>query len=688
MSLLLLLAACSMKQSPTDVAEPAYGTDGDGDGSADHGSAFEDEDDMPVGQNSPAPAKKSAEKAKDDVGGSRLSTADRKELDAPDEPAPDAEEAPTANDVALDQAEADALAGGDLDGLVGAPMGAPTTSTGTLGVRGGGLGGGGTGVTAPMATKTPVAQSRPAPPPPPLRRPSPQARTDWGATTWLSNDDAMSLASAQRLLWAVEHGQSFTSAQIRPHEFLNYFSFDTPDVARGDTFALAASAERVDGDTLAMQLTIHAATPPRGPLHLTLVVDRSGSMADANKMSFLKRGLHRMTSHLHPGDTVDVVSFDDRVETPLTDFRVGRDDTSKLDRAIDSLYPRGSTDLDAGLRQGYALARRQPADGERRVLVITDALLNTGDIDPDLVSEIGHRLDDDGIRLSAVGVGADVNDAILDELTEKGKGAYVFLGSEPVVDRVFGAMFPALTETVAENVQISLDLPDSLGMERFYGEEASTTKSDVQPVMVQAGTTQVYLEDLRIRDGVLDPSATMNVHFEWTDPATRTRRSAEQSLRVADLMAADTRDLDKARALMAWTDELVAWTHGQQCGDAWSTWGDRYARVGNDAELAWLDGLVAKTCGERQPVATRTAPFKVKVDSDQVIAEVHLDCPGRSLADSLSASDTVARFEGAPAGACRLTLYGATPMVAQVRVPEVGGETRCRVRAGSVDCDG
>ncbi|MBW1881713.1 MAG: hypothetical protein JRJ84_25420, partial [Deltaproteobacteria bacterium] len=47
---------------------------------------------------------------------------------------------------------------------------------------------------------------------------------DWGATVYLSNDDSMSLASAQRLLCAVDNGRSFSPAQVRPHELLNYFS--------------------------------------------------------------------------------------------------------------------------------------------------------------------------------------------------------------------------------------------------------------------------------------------------------------------------------------------------------------------------------------------------------------------------------------------------------------------------------
>ena len=42
------------------------------------------------------------------------------------------------------------------------------------------------------------------------------------------------------------------------------------------------------------------------------------------------------------------------------------------------------------------------------------------------------------------------------------KGAYVFLGSERVVDRLFGQGFDALVQTIAEDVRFQLDLPPSL----------------------------------------------------------------------------------------------------------------------------------------------------------------------------------------------------------------------------------
>lgn len=518
------------------------------------------------------------------------------------------------------------------------------------------------------------------------------ADLDWGAKVYLSNDDSMSLASAQRLLWAVQNKGPVQTSQVRPHEFLNYFGFDTVPVRRGDTFSVNAAAERTDGDTLTVAFAVKGKTPARKPLDLTLVLDRSGSMSAEGRMEYLKRGLHKMEESLRPGDRVDLVLFDDTICTPLEDYVVGRDSPTLLTDTIDRLQPRGSTDLDKGLREGYRIATARPLDDDRnaRMMLISDALLNTGDIDPNTVSEVAKAYEKNDIRLTAIGVGRDFNDKILDMLTEKGKGAYVYLGSEAVVDRVFGLGFDSLTRTIAHDVRFRLDLPPSLAMERFYGEESSTNAEDVQPIHYYAGTSQLFLQDLKIRDRRLAAREELKLVVEYTDADSGQRLTQTWRGTVGDLLASDPRNLHKGQALIAWTDMILARSMGASpCGAPYETWRDRVDTLGDDAEIAWLDGLTSPLCGQKpvapKPVSPGVA-YKVKVDSDLPIAEVTLSCGGRSWSDDLTASDTVARFAQAKPGACTLVLQGNVPMRAAVEVPVTGGETRCMVRGGRVSC--
>lgn len=524
---------------------------------------------------------------------------------------------------------------------------------------------------------------------PPIRPPGP--RIDWGGTIHLSNDDTMSLASAQRLLYALDRDVGFSLDQVRPHELLNYFSFETATPRGGQPFAVDASAVRADGDTLSLALAVQAANPDRPPLDLTILVDRSGSMSAEGRMAYTKRALKLASDQLRPGDRLDVVLFDDTACTPVSNWVSGRDDPAVLQSVLDRMQPRNSTDLNLGLTEAYRLATSHARldDRQQRVMVFTDALLNTGDVDPHTVTEVGRALDQHGIRLTGVGVGREFRDDVLDRLTEKGKGAYVFLGSERVVDRLFGPSgFDALVHTVAEDVRYSLNLPDSLGMEKFYGEESSRDPEAVQPVHVHAGTSQVFLQDLAIRPGALSHGDPITLDVAWTDPANGQRRTQTFRTTVGQAEGASPHNVAKAKALMAWSDILV--THamgGDACGAPFHAFRGQLPALQGDAEMAYVSELVGRWCDLEFPLAHWTAPARTRIqlDTDVAIGEVALSCGAATQRKALTAGETVAAFETNP-GTCHVTLYGQVPMTTRVDVPATGTDLRCVVRAGRMDC--
>ena len=196
-----------------------------------------------------------------------------------------------------------------------------------------------------------------------------EPRLDWGATVHLSNDDSMSLASAQRVLYALTRGARLSLSEIRPHELLNYFSFDTAGPPTDQMFSVLGAAEAND-DTLTVSLAVHGANPDRRPLDLTVLLDRSCSMQGEGRMDYTKRGLTLLTDQLQEGDRLDVVLFSSDVCTPVEGFVVGRDDPAELTRTIGQLAPTGGTDLNAGLTEALRVQRSRDAG---RSTAATDA---------------------------------------------------------------------------------------------------------------------------------------------------------------------------------------------------------------------------------------------------------------------------------------------------------------------------
>jgi Ca-activated chloride channel family protein len=427
--------------------------------------------------------------------------------------------------------------------------------------------------------------------------PLPPAYEGWGGSTFLSNDDSMSLSSAQRVIFAIERGLALPFDHVRPHEFLNYFSFPAPEPAPGWDFAVTAEigaalrdsneVQRPDGgsavgpvagpvasevagaplptEEFGLALTVRSRPldrESRRNVALTLVVDRSGSMKQDDRIRLVKRGLSRMLGELKAGDVVNLVTFDDKLCAPVTSFVVGRDDTNVLVKAIAAITPRGKTNLDAALDHGYALADASYLDAyTNRVLLVTDALANVGETSPWALSRVTDGYDARRVRLSGIGVGADFSDHLLDRLTEAGRGAYVFLGSEAETDAVFGDRFVSLVETIGNDVHYQLRLPPTLRLRRFHGEQASSVREEVQAVHVFADTKQTFLADVEAWNGELRPQDQIALDIEYEHAETGALLKESFVFTLGDILAQGTSrsvTLRKAQAVITWGEGLAA----------------------------------------------------------------------------------------------------------------------------------
>ena len=218
-------------------------------------------------------------------------------------------------------------------------------------------------------------------------------------------------------------------------------------------------------------------------------------------------------------------------------------------------------------------------------------MATTGVTDPSTLALVSDWYDARRIRLSGVGVGRDFDDALLDRLTEKGRGAYVFLGSEAEVDAVFGARFSSLVETVANDVHFRLHLPPSLRMQQFHGEEASTSKQEVQAVHFFADTSQLMLADLEAWQGQLRPQDDIMLEIEYQHPDTGETRVEDHVLTLGKIGAGDHVDGEHATDNVRKAEVITAFIEGIE-RQAW-----RGAPTGWEARPgAWQDPGALEDC--------------------------------------------------------------------------------------------
>ena len=237
------------------------------------------------------------------------------------------------------------------------------------------------------------------------------------------------------------------------------------------------------------------------PLNLVFVIDKSGSMADSDKMSRVKDGLRSMLGKLRADDVVSIVAFDTKAQVVYSARAIGNG--YALRRAIDCLEPDGSTNLHGGLMLGYAEAKKHfRAGATNRVILLTDGIANEGVVDPSRIAAESSEFNSRGIDLSTIGVGLDLNNDLLRTLANSGRGLYHFISDYRDIDKVFVNEVQSLVSSVAKNVELKIEYGPGLQVEKIYGYHPRFGNGEVSLTLdhMNNGLTQVVLAKFRAGD--------------------------------------------------------------------------------------------------------------------------------------------------------------------------------------------
>lgn len=422
---------------------------------------------------------------------------------------------------------------------------------------------------------------------------------------YMSNDDSNSQASPTYARRVIQEGGIVDPFRVRIHEFLNYYdlSYDNP----GDAPAqVGVQMRRIDAETGEFALLLYAQgkrmdREDRRPINLVFSLDTSGSMS-GEPLDLLKASMKAAAGSLRAGDVVSVVTWDSAQSVELAGHMVAGPDDETLMKVIDGLEAGGSTDLHGGLVTAYDLAQQHfSQDRINRVVLISDGGANTGETDEQIIAEAAGDEDGEGIYLIGVGVGtaAGYNDTLMDTVTDRGKGAYLFIDSPAEAARSFGPQFLQNVEVAARDVQMQLTLPWYFGIKEFHGEEYSKDPAEVEPQHLAPNDAMSYHQTIQSCDPrQIITTDTIKAKATFEDPITRAALTSEVEVAIGDVVEADATQLYKADVAVAYAQALIV------IGDHWAK-GEKDAalKIAGDM-VAWL-GAAAEKLGDAEVAEMR-----------------------------------------------------------------------------------
>lgn len=313
-----------------------------------------------------------------------------------------------------------------------------------------------------------------------------------------------------------------------------------------------------------VELTAPAArrTLVRAPVNISIVLDRSGSMA-GQKLGLAKQAVDEALRALDERDRFSLVVYDDQIDVVLESTHATAEARETARHQLARIEARGSTNLAEGwLRGCEQIARHQQAEGVNRCLLITDGLANVGISDPAELEKHAAELRARGIVTSTFGIGEDFNEFLLKGMSLQGGGNFAFIATAAQIRDAITSEIGEVLDVVARDVKLLIHTRKDMQIEPlndFTCQRTSDGASIDLRDLVSEQRVEVVLRlnfpygeigeslavslELADRDGAYR-AAPVDLSFEYADGRTNDLqpRDGDVDRRVAEQFAARARE--------------------------------------------------------------------------------------------------------------------------------------------------
>ncbi|MEP4076226.1 vWA domain-containing protein [Haloferula sp.] len=297
---------------------------------------------------------------------------------------------------------------------------------------------------------------------------------DEALSTFSIDVDTASYTNLRRM---IKEGRSIQPDAVRIEECINYFDYNYPGPEGDSPFRVQSVLATCPWKTdhLLARVSIKGreiGKNARPASNLVFLIDVSGSMQSRDKLPMLKRAMKLLIEELDERDRVGMVVYAGTEGVVLPPTRLDQEGKSKAIAALAKLEAGGSTNGGAGLKRAYQMAlENMQAEGVNRVILASDGDFNVGTTGQGELVKLVKERADKGVSLSVLGFGTgNLNDAMMEEVTNNGNGNYFYVGSDREAKRVFVDKLSGTLVTIAKDVKIQVEFnPGKVKAYRLIG---------------------------------------------------------------------------------------------------------------------------------------------------------------------------------------------------------------------------
>jgi Ca-activated chloride channel family protein len=243
------------------------------------------------------------------------------------------------------------------------------------------------------------------------------------------------------------------------------------DPAQASVDVACGLAPRVSSGIMYGAVSVHGrpGSPTLAPLNVSLVLDRSGSMAGEPFRNMLLAA-EAFVSQLRDGDRVSVVPFSDGVFEAVPSVVIDASSRQAVISTIRSLRDGGGTFFSGGMLAGLAevFSAFQPWQ-LNQVILFSDGEPNIGITSAPELARIAQRASESGVSVTTIGFGHLHDEILMQSVADASGGNYYYVDTPADMSAIFQREAGAILRSAARATDVEMQLPTGLVLDDVMG---------------------------------------------------------------------------------------------------------------------------------------------------------------------------------------------------------------------------